>query len=148
MKRLLLPPFVMLFSIVVMIILNEPIPIVRFWETHLCWLGLSMIIIGLATAQWHARLFRKLGTNINTFGNPDVLATGGLFKITRNPMYLGFLFVLTGVWIVLGSASPLIVLVGFFLLTNYWYVPIEERAMRLKFGERYVDYKSKVRRWL
>lgn len=107
MQRLLLPPAVMIFTIILMILLNHYAPLVRFWQTHACFIGIPIIIIGIATAQWHARLFKKIGTNINTFGTPDVLTTDGLFRITRNPMYLCFLITLIGVWIVLGSASPL-----------------------------------------
>jgi protein-S-isoprenylcysteine O-methyltransferase Ste14 len=148
MQALLLPPIVMALTVVVMILLNQYIPLVRFWDTHVCWIGLSMIAAGLATAQWHALLFRKIGTNINTFRSPDILTTDGLFRFSRNPMYLGFLIVLAGVWAILGSATPFLALTGFGLLTHYWYIPIEERAMLQKFGEEYIDYKSKVRRWL
>lgn len=107
-----------------------------------------MIVLGLIIAQWHARLFKKLGTNLNTFRAPDILTTEGLFRFSRNPMYLGFLITLAGVWVVLGSATPLLPLLGFTLLTNYWYIPVEERAMLGQFGEDYLRYQSKVRRWL
>lgn len=148
MRKLLLPPIVMILTAVVMILLNHYLPLVRFWETHACWIGIPMIAVGLATAQWHARLFRSVGTNINTFGDPDILTTGGLFQASRNPMYLGFVFALAGLGIVLGSASPFLALLGFALVTNYWYIPFEERAMLRKFGEEYVAYRNRVRRWL
>lgn len=143
-----LPPFVMLFTIMIMILLNQYIPLVRFRETHACWIGIPMIIFGLVIAQWHARLFKKLGTNLNTFRDPDILTIEGLFRFSRNPMYLGFLIILAGACVVLGSASPLLALLGFILLTNYWYIPIEERAMLRQFGENYLYYQNKVRRWL
>lgn len=107
-----------------------------------------MIVLGLAVAQWHSLLFKKLRTNINTFKEPDILVTDGLFRISRNPMYLGFLVTLAGTWFVLGSASPLIALAGFWFLTNYWYIPVEEQAMLKKFGDTYIKYKSTVRRWI
>lgn len=148
MHTLLLPPFVMLFTVVVMILLNQYAPLLRLWETHVCWIGIPLIILGLAIAQWHARHFRRVGTNINTFRDPDILTTGGLFRFSRNPMYLGFLITLSGVSVVLGSAAPALAVLGFGLLTNYWYIPIEERAMLRKFGDEYLAYKRKVRRWL
>ncbi|WP_176475670.1 methyltransferase family protein [Halomonas salipaludis] len=148
MRIFLPPPAVMLFTIMHMIILNQYIPLVRFWEAHARWIGIPVIVLGLFISQWHAHLFKKLGTNINTFKDPDILTTDGLFRFSRNPMYLGFLITLTGVWIVQGSATPLLALLGFGLLTNYWYIPIEERAMLRKFGENYLSYKARVRRWL
>ncbi|TGG91752.1 isoprenylcysteine carboxylmethyltransferase family protein [Natronospirillum operosum] len=148
MQTILLPPVVFLLTIVVMILLNQYIPVVRFWETHICWIGVPMIVLGLIIAQWHVRLFKKLGTNVNTFKDPDILTTDGLFRYSRNPVYLGFLIALAGVGIVLGSATPFLAWAGFGLLTNYWYIPFEERAMLRKFGADYVDYKRRVRRWL
>lgn len=107
-----------------------------------------MIVLGLGIAQWHSRLFKKLGTNINTFKEPDILTTEGFFRISRNPMYCGFIVTLLGICLVLGSTSPFLGLIGFGLLTNYWYIPFEERAMLIKFGDQYINYKSKVRRWI
>lgn len=148
MRRLLIPPVVVAFTIIVMILLNQYAPLVRFWEAHTYWAGIPLIVIGLTTAQWHARLFKQIGTNIHTFGDPDILTTDGLFRISRNPMYLSFIVLLAGVGVVLGSATPFLALLGFGLLTNYWYIPFEERAMLEKFGQEYISYKSKVRRWL
>lgn len=148
MHTLLLPPIVMLFTIIIMLLLNQYIPLTRFWETHACWVGIPIIVLGLVIAQWHARLFKKRGTNINTFKDPEILITDGMYRFTRNPMYLGFVVSLFGLWVVLGSATPFLALLGFFLLTNYWYIPIEERAMLRKFGASYQDYQGRVRRWL
>ena len=148
MHPLLLPPAVMIFAIIAMILLHQHIPLMQFWDAPVSWVGVPMIVLGLAIAQWHSRLFKLRKTNINTFKDPDILVTDGLFRISRNPMYLGFLVCLAGVWIVLGSASPLIVLAGFGLLTNHWYIPFEEQAMLRKFGDTYINYKSTVRRWL
>lgn len=148
MHRLLLPPAAMLLTLMVMVLTNQYIPLLRLWNTHACWVGIPVIVFGLATAQYHARLFKKRNTNINTFKDPDILTTDSFFRFSRNPMYLGFLIALAGVWMVLGSVAPLLALLGFGALTNYWYIPFEERAMLRKFGEEYITYKSKVRRWL
>ncbi len=148
MKKLSLPPVVLVFTIIAMVLLNQHLPVVEFWATHFCWVGIPLIILGLGIASWHARLFKRVGTNIDTFEDPDILTTEGLFRVSRNPMYLGFLIMLLGVSIVLGSASPLLALVAFALLTQFWYIPIEERAMHRAFGQAYIDYKRRVRRWL
>lgn len=148
MRQLLIPKFVMLYAIALMVVLNQYLPVQRLWPTHICWIGVPLIVIGLAMAQWHARLFKAVGTNINTFSDPDILTTSGFFRYSRNPMYLGFMFVLVGVCLVLGSTTPWVVLAGFFLLTRYWYIPYEERAMLQRFGDDYLEYKRRVRRWL
>ena len=97
---------------------------------------------------WHARLFRRAGTEIHTFRMPRVLVTDGLFRHSRNPMYLGFLLVLAGLALVLGAAVPLLVVAAFALVVDRWYIRHEERALREAFGDAYDDYCGRVRRWL
>lgn len=132
----------------VMLALGRYIPLVQLWDAPYSWAGYFFIAGGLAIANWHARLFRKLGTNINTFGEPGKITQEGLFRVTRNPMYLGFVITLAGVGVLMGSASPFLAVAGFALLTHYWYIPFEERAMLQKFGQEYTDYQHSVRRWL
>lgn len=109
--------------------------------------GLALLLAGIAIAQWHARLFRQLGTNINTFAEPDHLTTLGLFRRTRNPMYLGMVIALTGVALLLGAVSPMAGPLAFFVLSHRWYIPVEEQAMAARFGERYREYQVRVPRW-
>jgi len=148
MQRLLLPPIVFLATIGVMVLLHLKLPVAEWLPRPFNWAGLLFIAAGLGCAQWHARLFRRLGTNINTFGEPGTLATDGLFRRTRNPMYLGMLIALTGVACTLGTLAPLAGPAAFFILANTWYIPLEERAMALKFGGDYRDYQRTVPRWI
>ncbi|MET0357104.1 MAG: isoprenylcysteine carboxylmethyltransferase family protein [Cellvibrio sp.] len=148
MHTIFLPPFVVVMSIGIMVLLHVKIPVAELLTQPLNWLGLVLVAIGFAMASWHARLFRRIGTNINTFGKPGKLTREGLFRRTRNPMYLGMVIFLTGVACILGSVSPLIGPLVFFLLAQYWYIPLEEKAMYQKFGDEYLDYQRAVPRWL
>eukprot|EP01030_Chromulinospumella_sphaerica_P019292 gene19292-19175_t len=112
------------------------------------WIGWALAALGLALSFSGAGLFRRVGTNIKTFDDPNVLVTGGPFRLTRNPMYLGFVLLLAGVALALGAASPWVVPAAFWLLADRWYIPFEERAMRRTFGEPYEAYSRRVRRWL
>lgn len=76
------------------------------------------------------------------------MVTHGLFKYSRNPIYLGFSISLAGVIIVLGAISPIVVLVLFIAITNTWYIPFEEQNMEALFGEAYLNYKRTTRRWI
>lgn len=131
-----------------MLALDGYVPVIRLWGAPYSWVGYVLIVGGLGIANWHARLFRKLGTNINTFGEPGSITQEGLFRVSRNPMYLGFVVALAGVATALGSASPLLAVAGFAWLTHCWYIPFEERALLQKFGQAYTDYQRAVRRWL
>jgi protein-S-isoprenylcysteine O-methyltransferase Ste14 len=148
MKNILLPPVIWVASAALMLLLHLTVPVIQLVPAPWTWLGLTLLVAGLAMARWHAVLFRRVGTNINTFGQPDKLTTEGLFRRTRNPMYLGMIVSLLGLAWVLGSLSPLASPLGFFVLAHGWYVPLEEKNMSLKFGEAYATYQRSVPRWL
>lgn len=146
MRMLLLPPIVFFASALSMLALDRIAPLIRI-ESPWTWLGLAPLTVGLAVANWHARLFRRVGTNIDTFGEPDQLVRDGLFLRTRNPMYLGFVISLAGLAFILGSISPWALVVGFMLAAHCWYIPVEERAMAAKFGADYEEYRRRIPRW-
>ncbi|WP_181872877.1 methyltransferase family protein [Billgrantia montanilacus] len=148
MRFLILPPVVLVVTAIVMVLLNQYVPLAQLWESPYRWSGIVVLLIGLGIAQWHARLFHRLETNIDTFGEPGSLTRQGLFAVTRNPMYLGFIIALTGLAVCLGSLAPFLATLCFALLVNFWYIPVEERNMQRKFGQVYLDYKAEVRRWL
>jgi len=147
-RFLLLPPVLLIMSIGMMSLLHVELPIAQLVPRPVNWVGFALVAAGLGVANWHARLFRRIGTNINTFGEPGTLTTEGLFRRTRNPMYLGMVVSLVGVACVLGSISSTAGPLVFFILANYWYIPLEERAMALKFGKEYLEYQRSVPRWM
>jgi protein-S-isoprenylcysteine O-methyltransferase Ste14 len=148
MRFVLLPPVALVLTAGAMLALHWNAPVASVVPPPFNWAGLLLIVAGLGLAQWHARLFRRIGTNINTFADPDQLTTEGFFSRSRNPMYLGMVLCLTGVAMLLGSLSPWLGPLGFFALANFWYVPVEERAMGRRFGPAYAQYQQRVRRWL
>jgi protein-S-isoprenylcysteine O-methyltransferase Ste14 len=110
--------------------------------------GITLIIAGIFIAIIVRKGFEKIDTEIHTFKNPRKLVTNGLFKFSRNPIYLGFTISLIGVWILLGTILPIIGLLLFIIVINNYYIPYEEQIMKKVFGNEYEKYKSKVRRWL
>lgn len=76
------------------------------------------------------------------------MVTNGLFKFSRNPIYLGFLISLLGVWVLLGIVLPILGCLLFILIINYWYISYEENEMEKQFGAEYREYKSRVNRWI
>jgi len=147
-RFIILPPITMLLTAAVMAALDAAMPVTILWHVPISYIGIALIALGIGIAQWHARMFKKIGANIQTFGEPTQLCRDGLFRYTRNPMYLGFLIALSGLAVLLGSLSPFAGLVLYAALANWWYVPYEERAMRRRFGESYRTYCKDVRRWI
>ena len=76
------------------------------------------------------------------------VVTRGVYRWTRNPMYLGMLVVLAGWAVWLGSAAALLGLPLSVLLLNRLQIGPEERILRERFGQDYIDYQARVRRWL
>ncbi len=147
MKKLL-PPTLFFMCIAAMVVLRWlfPIKVILSFPTTL--IGIAPLIAGLGISIIGSRKFTKVGTNIKTFDDPDVLVKDGLFSFTRNPMYLGFVIALLGISILLGNASSLGIVILFFVITDRWYIEFEEQAMTKKFGEEYAVYKSQTRRWI
>ena len=71
----------------------------------------------------------------------------GIYRLTRNPMYLGFLWILPGWGIFLSNAPAFLVLPGFALSMNRFQIEPEERALTRLFGQAFVAYATQVRRW-
>ncbi len=147
MKKIL-PPVLFLVCIAIMVGLWWVFPIMQFLTFPIALVGILPMIVGLGITKRGADIFKKTGTNIKTFDDPDVLVTDDLYRISRNPMYLGFVIALLGLSILLGSLSSLLVVVIFFVITDRWYIQFEEKAMAKTFGDQYADYKAKTRRWL
>ncbi len=92
--------------------------------------------------------FLRAKTEINTFRLPNRMVTDGVFRVSRNPMYLGFLLLLLAAAMYVNTWYALIVPGLFLLFANFWYIPHEERVMRQTFGPDYEDYEKSVRRWI
>jgi protein-S-isoprenylcysteine O-methyltransferase Ste14 len=94
--------------------------------------------------------FRRARTTVNpmTPGAASALVVRGVFRISRNPMYLGFSVILLGWAVFLQSASALVVLVAFIVYIDRFQIQPEEHALEKTFGVTFRDYARRVRRWL
>lgn len=76
------------------------------------------------------------------------VVTTGIYRHTRNPMYLGLMLLLAALSIYLGAVVGLLGVVLFVWYTTVFQIMPEERVLEAQFGEDYLDYKARVRRWL
>ena len=111
-------------------------------------LGGAIIIAGGTVIASSARSFWKAGTPIRPFEESSTLVITGLFRYSRNPMYVGMGGILFGLALVLGTATPFTVPPVFVVVITRRFVLHEEEALESHFGGRYTEYKSRVRRWL
>lgn len=112
--------------------------------------ALAAVIAGMVVALAGVAEFRRSRTTVNPL-RPDTasaLVSGGIYRFTRNPMYLGFALALLGWGIFLSNPASLAVLFAFVAYMNRFQIVPEEKALQSLFGAEFVAYKSRVRRWL
>ena len=113
------------------------------------WLGGALVVAAvLGLGLWSVVLFRRSGQNENPWKPTPEIVDRGPFRVTRNPMYLqmvlgciGFATILSNAWILLLTPACGAALQRFAILP-------EEAYLERKFGEAYLNYKRRVRRWL
>ena len=110
--------------------------------------GWLLVAAGICVAAVAAGAFKRAGTGIVPFDPATALVTGGLYRYTRNPMYLGMVLLLVGVAIALGSPGAWLPIPVFVWIIHARFIVGEERFLEQTFGESYVAYKRGVRRWL
>ena len=143
-----LPPMIAVVSIIAMIVLHVVVPIATVVPAPFSYGGAFLLATGATMIAWSRRAFQAAGTPIKPFSESTALIRHGLYRWSRNPMYVGAVLLLTGVAILLGSLAPLLVVVAFFAILQEGFVRQEERLLERTFGEPYRAYRRSVRRWL
>ena len=110
--------------------------------------GLGLIGLGFLLAFNSIARFLRAKTGVVPFSESTTLITEGFYKYTRNPMYVGMNSFLLGLMLILKNPLNIIFLFIFFFIVRNMFVLKEEVQMEETFGEDYLTYKRKVRRWL
>lgn len=148
------PPVIDLAVGVLMWALARAVPAAQLWPQGAWPFGvgaaLGIALAGGLIALAGAWQFRRARTTINPLSpaKTSALVTGGVYRVTRNPMYLGMLLVLIGWGVWLGNAAAWLALPLSVLLLNTLQIKPEERLLRQRFGDAYARYAARVRRWL
>ncbi len=106
-------------------------------------LGVFIVLLGVVA-------FRRAGTTVNPMnpGSSSTLVVAGIYSVTRNPMYLGFLLLLLAWAIYLANVLTILLLPGFVWYMGRYQIEPEEKALASLFGQKFVDYAARVRRWI
>jgi protein-S-isoprenylcysteine O-methyltransferase Ste14 len=112
--------------------------------------ALTLAVLGVAIAAAGVRAFHRKRTTVNplTPGASSAVVSDGVYRISRNPMYLGFLLALAGWAVYLSNAGALLLLPVFVAYMTRFQIKPEERALLAKFGTEFEQYMGRVRRWL
>ena len=147
-KRGPVPPVFFLLALLLQWGLHLFLPVARLLPEAWSTLGFVTITAGVGVMMVAARQFTKAKTAINPFGRPSALVTGGVFRASRNPMYLAMIVILVGGALAWGTLSPFLVPPAMVWLLSRKFIAMEEAKMIEAFGVEYERYKGQVRRWL
>lgn len=111
-------------------------------------LALTLIVAGLVIDGAAAGHFRRLGTHVEPWKPSTALATGGLYRFSRNPIYVGFALAYVGFAVAMDSLITLALLLPCLVTIDRLVIVREETYLAARFGEAYADYRKAVRRWL
>lgn len=123
-------------------------PLPRLAGHGLTLVGNFLLVVSVVLGIWGLYSFARAGTTILPFRASRALITGGPFRFTRNPLYLGLALAYAGIALGWGMLWPLLLLplaVG--IITRY-VIRAEEAYLDRLFGEDYRAYRRRVRRWL
>ena len=150
MPRHIPPPVLMLLAAGLMWVLDHWMPLGQWISAPWNRLGGLMAAVGIAVDLAALVRFRKVGTTVNPLdpSKASRLVTDGIFRVSRNPMYLGLVLLLIGWGVWLGSASPWLVPPLFVVVITLVQIIPEEQALSRNFGEEYVLYQRSAARWM
>ncbi len=150
------PPLIMLFSMNIAFsisalnkyyfqIYNLPkfLDFLRFKE-----LGFFFIIISILLISFAFNKFKEKNEDPNPTTSSETVLTKGIYKFTRNPIYLGFIFFQLGVGMALHHVHIVLFVIFTLFALDLFVVKPEENYLEKKFGKRYLTYKIQTRRWL
>ena len=114
------------------------------------WISGALLLAGVLVAALGVIQFRQHRTTVDPLrpNKASTLVTSGVFRLTRNPMYLGMLLVLLGVGVLFNSLAAVVLALCFVPLITALQIHAEEAAMHTLFGADFDAYKATVRRWL
>lgn len=144
------PPLVGLATALLMWALGRLTPFLHYPFSGHAFIGVAIGLAGLFVNIAGVIEFRKARTTVNPL-RPDAataLVRTGIFKHTRNPMYLGLLLMVSGFAVYLSNPVSVLGLPCFVAYMNRFQIRSEETALQTLFGSEFSEYQSTVRRWL
>lgn len=144
------PPVYMVLAIMGIFYGKSVFPVMTFSFAEQQLLGVGLAIVGIAVAIVSVLRFRLFGTTIqpHKLDEATKLVTDGIYNYSRNPMYLGMAILITSAGVFYGSLLFLPAIAVFVLVINKFQIEPEEVALEKLFGQEFLDFKGRTRRWL
>ena len=141
------PPFIYLAGLGAGLLLEWLLPGAEL-PAGLRWAGAVLIAAGAALLASFLRELGRAGTPVDPHEPTKALVTTGPYRFTRNPAYLGMAVIFTGIALVADAPWALLALPPTLAVVNWGVIVREERYLERLFGDEYVAFKRRTRRWL
>jgi protein-S-isoprenylcysteine O-methyltransferase Ste14 len=145
-----LPPLIYLGFLVLGLTANlvYPLPLSSPERTLVLFVGAGVVTCGLLFGAWALWAMWRAGVSALPGREPARLVSDGPFRFSRNPIYISLAVMYTGLSVALNTFWPLAFLIFAIVTVDRRIILREERFLEKKFGEEYLSYKVKVRRWI
>ena len=144
------PPFIFLGGLLAGLIIDWLLDIPSFDMDEMTKFAITgiLLVLGFGIGLAGMAVFRRRGTNVEPWRASTTIVAEGVFRWTRNPMYLGMALVYSGLAILFESFAAFLVLPFVLIIIRTYVIAREERYLEDKFGDEYRRYRQQVRRWI
>ena len=142
------PPLIYLGTLIFGLLLGRRFPMGFLPRKMARGLGVPMLGGGVLLLGWFERAMRQAGTPTNPYKPVERIATEGPFRYSRNPGYLSMAMIYSGIASLANALWAILLLPVALLVIQRGVIEREERYLEGKFGEEYLRYKERVRRWI
>jgi protein-S-isoprenylcysteine O-methyltransferase Ste14 len=142
------PPLLVMIHVAVAFLLARFVSLPLIVLPILQVIGFPLVILGFLIGIGAMMAFQRARAIARPHDLPARLVTSGVYRFSRNPVYLGFLLILVGLPLDIGSYWGILLGPVLIFLFNRLVIEPEETLLAQKFGDEYRSYKSKVRRWI
>jgi protein-S-isoprenylcysteine O-methyltransferase Ste14 len=147
-RRYLIPPIHFALALVLVVAVRYALPVWSAGSRVFFGIGVALLAIGLVLGVGAHVAFRAQDLTVGLKETPLVLVRSGVFRISRNPMYLSMALMTAALALMLGQPLGVIFALALVWMWNNVFIPYEERILGDAFGSQYDEYRATVRRWV
>ena len=142
------PPLIYVLGLLAGWLLERKHPLVPLPRNFAIAAGIVLLIAGLALARSGARAIWKANSSIIPMRPTTAIVSDGVYRFTRNPMYVSMVVIYVGIALLIRAPWAIVLLPAVVIAVDRLVIAKEESYLRGKFGDYYMNYCSRVRRWI
>ena len=143
-----IPPIIYLVGLLLGLLIHYNYPIGFLPELVSVWIGVLLILVSISIALFAILAFKRAGTPLDVRKATIAIVTHGIYRCSRNPMYVSLALVYLGIACWVNSLWILLLVAPVVIVVDQGIIKREERYLEQKFNGEYLRYKSEVRRWI